>query len=320
MREVDDPRFFVTIVLQGSLAAAARALDVTPSAITQRLQSLEAKLGVRLVDRGSRKLRLTDEGELYYNESAAITSQYDALIDALQARRSLVRGHLRILATLGFGRRYLAKIIADFQGMHPQLEVTMTLTDRIVEDTNAPYDVIVFIGELKDSSRVAYRVAPNERYLLASPAYLRRMGTPQSPEALVQHECLVLRENDEDVTLWRFQKRGTSSRGAKGGNDVGVRVSAKLSSNDGDVIKQWAVAGRGIMIRSEWDSRAEVESGKLIPLLTDWLLPAGPIVALVPQRSGLSARTKAFIEYLVTQFQPAPPWRVNDEVSRKKKS
>jgi DNA-binding transcriptional LysR family regulator len=317
MRDIDDPRFFVTIVRCGSLAAAARALDVTPSAVTQRLQSLEQKLGVRLVDRGSRKLNLTDEGDLFYSESAAITQQYEALIDAIQARRDVVRGHLRLQATLGFGRRYLANIVSDFQAMHPQLEVTMTLTDRIVDAADSPYDVIIFIGELRDSSMVAYRIAPNDKYLLAAPAYLRRAGEPQTPEDLARHECLVLRENDEDVTLWRLNRAGKGA--ARADNVSAVRVNAKLSSNDGDVIKQWALAGRGIMIRSEWDSRADIDAGRLVRVLPQWDHAPAPVVALVPQRRGLSARTRTFIEYLAQHFQPVAPWRSPVAVAAKKK-
>jgi DNA-binding transcriptional LysR family regulator len=301
MRDVDDPRFFVTIVRSQSLAAAARALDVTPSAVTQRLQSLEAKLGVRLLDRGSRKLRLTDEGELFFVESETLMQRYDALVDAVRSRKSLVRGHLRVLGTLGFGRKYLTPAISQFHSLHEQLDVTLTLSDRWVGNDDAPYDVIVHIGELIDSSQVAYRIAANERFLLASPAYVKRRGPPQSPDELSKHACLVLRENDSDVSLWRFI-------GARKKEHT-VRVHSSLSSNDGDVIKQWAIAGKGIMIRSEWDVADELRSGKLARLLPDWKLPEANVVALVPQRRGMSARSRAFIDFLAEKFQPAPPWR-----------
>jgi DNA-binding transcriptional LysR family regulator len=301
MRDIDDPRFFLNIVRNGSLAGAARVMNVTPSAVTQRLQGLEAKLGVRLLDRGSRKLRLTDEGELFHSESEIITARYDALIDAVRSRRSIVRGHLRVLGTLGFGRKYLAPIIASFHERNPQLEVTLTLSDRWVVSDDAPYDVIVHIGELLDSSQVAFRVATNERFLLVSPAYVKRNGVPDSPSALTRHACLVLRENDEDVTLWRFL-------GARRKEQT-VRVRAVLASNDGGVIKQWALAGRGVMIRSEWDVADELRSGKLVRLLPQWALPEANVVALVPQRRGMSARSRSFIEFLAARFQPEPPWR-----------
>ncbi|TAG76515.1 MAG: LysR family transcriptional regulator [Burkholderiales bacterium] len=301
MRDIDDPRFFLHIVRGGSLAAAARALNVTPSAVTQRLQALEARLGLQLVDRSARKLRLTDEGELFASESEKILEQYDRMIDALQSRRSLVRGHLRVQGTFGFGRRYLAPALAAFQSEHPQLKITLHLTDRWVETESGGYDVVVHIGELANSSRVAFRIAANERLMLASPAYLKREGMPKSPDDLPAHSCLLLQENDEDVGLWRMQ----SSRS----KTATVRVQASLLSNDGDVIKQWALAGRGIMLRSEWDTASEIAAGKLVRVLPEWRLPEANVYALVPQRKGLSSRAREFIQFLGAQFQPEPPWR-----------
>jgi DNA-binding transcriptional LysR family regulator len=300
MRDIDDLRFFLSVVESGSLASGARTLGVTPSAVTQRLQNLESKLGLQLIDRASRKLQLTDEGELYAAEAEKILQQYDALIDTLQARRSLVRGHLRVQGTFGFGRKFIAPALADFQREHPQLRVTLNLSDRWIETEDASYDVVVHIGALADSSRVAFRIAPNERLMLASPSYLKRAGTPKSPDDLAAHSCLLLQENDEDVGLWRV----SSARGK-----AAVRVQPSLLSNDGDVIKQWALAGRGIMLRSEWDTAHEIANGKLVAVLPEWKLPEANVYALVPQRKGLSARARAFIEFLSARFQPQPPWR-----------
>lgn len=301
MREVDDPRFFATIVRCGSLAAAARAMDVTPSAVTQRLQGLEARLGVRLLDRGSRKLRLTDEGEIFFSESQELVARYDRLIDTVQTRQSVVRGHLRVLGTLGFGRKHLAPAIADFHSAYPQLEISLTLSDRWIAFEEAPFDVVIHIGALEDSSQVAFRVAPNERYVVASPQYLRRHGEPKTPHDLVNHACLVLRENDEDVSLWRFI--GVRKK------EEAVRVRPALASNDGAVMKTWALAGKGLMIRSEWDVADELRHGKLVRVLDGWRLPEANIVALVPERRGMSARSRMFVEFLAKRFQPSPPWR-----------
>jgi DNA-binding transcriptional LysR family regulator len=305
MRDIDDPRFFLNIVRNGSLAGAARALNVTPSAVTQRLQNLEAKLGLQLIDRAARRLQLTDEGELYALESEKILGQYDALIDQLQARRSLVRGHLRVRGTFGFGRKYVAPALAEFQREHPQLRVTLNLSDRWVETEDASYDVVVHIGELADSSRVAFRIAPNERLMLAAPSYLKRHPSPKAPAELALHSCLLLQENDEDVGLWRLHTTRANGRD----KEETVRVQPSLLSNDGDVIKQWALAGRGIMLRSEWDTASEIASGKLVRVLPEWRLPEANIYALVPQRKGLSTRARGFINFLSARFQPQPPWR-----------
>lgn len=300
IKQADDPGFFLAIVKHGSLAAAARALDVTPSAVTQRLQALEARLGVRLLDRGSRHLRLTDEGELFHAEASRIARQYDELIDALQARRSLVRGHLRVHGPLGFGRRYLAPLVAQFHASHPQLEIALTLSDRSIDPDDAPFDAVVHIGALPDSSKIGYRIAPNERWLCAAPAYLKKAPTLSAPDDLAGHACLVLRENDEDVTLWRFKSRQ---------GERALRVQPVLSSNDGDVIKQWALLGKGVILRSEWDVAAEVAAGRLTRLLPNWRQPPADVMALVPQRKGMSARVEKFLEFLRGQFRPAPPWR-----------
>jgi len=300
MKQQDDPGFFIAIVKHGSLAAAARALDLTPSAVTQRLQALEARLGVRLLDRGTRRMRLTDEGELFHAEASRIALQYEELIDALQARRSLVRGHLRVHGPLGFGRRYLAPIVAQFHARHPQLQIALTLSDRSVDPDSAPYDAVVHIGELKDSAQIAYRIAPNQRWLCAAPAYLKRVSAPTRPDDLAKLACLVLRENDEDVTLWRFKSRQA---------ERALRVTPALSSNDGDVIKQWALAGLGVMQRSEWDVAADLAAGRLVRLLPAWRLNPADVTALVPQRKGMSARVTAFLDFLAAQFRPTPPWR-----------
>ncbi len=301
MRDIDDPRFFINIVRSGSLAGAARAMNVTPSAVTQRLQNLESKLGLQLIDRAARRLQLTDEGELYATEAEKIIEQYDFLIDALQARRSLVRGHLRVQGTFGFGRKYLAPALADFQAQHPQVRVTLNLTDRWVETEDASYDLVVHVGALADSSRVAFRIAPNDRYILASSAYLKRSSALKTPEDLSKHSCLLLQENDEDVGLWRMRHTR--------GKEETLRVQPSLLSNDGDVIKQWALAGRGIMLRSEWDTAQEIASGKLVRVLPEWKLAEANVYALVPQRKGLSTRARAFINFLSARFQPLPPWR-----------
>lgn len=301
MRETDDPRFFALLLREGSLTGAARQLAVTPSAVTQRLQGLEAKLGVRLLDRSTRRMLLTDEGALYHEHAQTLVRDYDELIDTLRSRKALVRGHLRVQGPLGFGRRYLASIVARFHTAHPQLDIALTLSDRRADVGTAgdAHDLVVHIGELRDSSQVAYPVAPNGRVLCAAPAYLKRAGRPAMPDDLNQHACLVLRENDEDVTMWRFRN---------GRREAAVRVKPVLSSNDGDVIRQWALAGKGVMLRSEWDVADLLRAGKLEALLPAWKPPSANVVALVAERKGMSARVKTFLAFLAAELKP-PPWR-----------
>jgi DNA-binding transcriptional LysR family regulator len=308
MKHLDDPHFFVMLVKEKSMAAAARQLGVTPPAVTQRLQQLEARIGVRLLDRTTRRISLTDEGELYFERAAQLATDYDEMIETLRSRRSLVRGRLRVHATLGFGRQYIAPALTRFHSMYPELEIALTLSDRRVTLDAEKVDMIIHIGELPDSSHVAIPLAPNNRILCASPAYVRRRGMPETPESLVEHDCVMLRQNEEDVTMWRFTPAQTRMR-SKDKQETAVRIRPILSSNDGDVVRQWALAGKGIMLRSEWDAMAYINSGKLIRLLPDWALPSANIAILVGEHKRMSARVRLFADLLVAQFKPRPPWR-----------
>jgi len=301
MLMLDDVRFFQVLVKAGSMVAAARELNVSPPAITQRLQQIESRYGILLVDRSTRRMRLTDEGELLYEKGAVICAHADELRDMLAARSGAVTGHLRVSAPFGFGRRYLAPLLADFHTDHPSLKISFSLADSPSLHDLGTADVMFHIGELHDSSLVRYTIAPNKRLLCASPRYLRRRGMPSLPENLAEHECITLRENNEDVSLWKFM-RGKTGRS--------VRIEPVLASNDGDVVRQWAMQGKGIMIRSEWDVADALKSGKLVHVLPDWELASADVVALVPQRKGLSARVKTFIAFVSKHFSPAPPWRM----------
>ncbi|UGY18430.1 LysR substrate-binding domain-containing protein [Bradyrhizobium septentrionale] len=302
MISTDDIRFFTAIATARSLAAAARALDVTPSAVSQRLQSLEQRLGVQLVSRSARRLTLTDEGELLVLRGGALLDEATELTEALQTRRGTISGHLKILAPLGFGRRYIAPAVAAFRSRHPDVSVELELSDRPGRAAGA-WDVMIHIGALTDSTLRLLRLAPNERYLCASPAYLKRRGTPASPQDLRGHDCIALRENEEDVTLWRFSRRRAAAA-----PDV-IRIEPMLSSNDGEVVKAWALADHGLIVRSEWDVAEDLACGRLVRVLPNHRLPPADIVALLnPGRSGRARRTQAFVEHLRAALSP-PPWR-----------
>lgn len=298
--DITDLRFFVTITESGSLAEAARRLDVTPSAVSQRLRQLESRLGLQLAHRSTRRFVLTEEGELFHTGVAALLADLDRLIDSLRERSGEVAGTLHVGGPLGFGRTYLAGAIADFQSLHPRLKVSLTLSDVVAPADANRFDMIVHIGSLADSSMVAYPIAPNARFICAAPAYFARRPAPHEPKELAQHDCIVLRENNEDVTLWRFRKKRS---------EVAVRVPAILSSNDGDVAKQWALQGKGLFVRSEWDVAESLATGRLVRVLADWTLPDADVVALAARRAGMSARAKLFLSFLQARFQPVPPWR-----------
>lgn len=299
-QDIADLRFFVTITESGSLAEAARRLDVTASAVSQRLRQLESRLGTQLAHRSTRRFSLTEEGELFHAGAVALLANLDALVDTLRQRSGEVAGTLHVCGPLGFGRHYLAAAIADFHTLHPKLMVSLTLSDVVSAADANRFDLIVHIGSLANSSMVAYPIAPNARFLCAAPRYLARRPAPRDPKELAGHDCIVLRENHEDVTLWRLRKKRS---------EVAVRVPAILSSNDGEVARQWALQGKGVIMRSEWDVAESLASGRLVRLLADWSLPDADVVALVASRAGMSARVKLFLSFLQARFQPLPPWR-----------
>jgi len=300
MLSTADLHFFATVARAHSLAGAARELDVTPSAVTQRLQELERRVGVRLVERTGRRVTLTDEGELLAARGQAIADDLASLSEVLAARRGVVAGHLRVLAPLGFGRHHVAPIAGRFCAEHAEVRLELVLSDRLGRVPETSWDVAVHIGELRDSSLVAQRLAPNDRIVCAAPALVARHGAPADPSALRDLPCIALRENDEDVTLWRFTRPD--------GGVTQVRIEPRLASNDGDVVREWAIAGHGVIARSEWSVADDLRAGRLVPLLGSYRMPSADVVAFVGARRGRSARTTRFVEYLRDALTPAP-WR-----------
>jgi DNA-binding transcriptional LysR family regulator len=299
-KDATDLRFFVAITEAGSLAEAARRMDVTPSAVSQHLRQMEQRLGVQLVQRSTRRFSLTGEGELFYAGSVDLLAQLDQLTDNLRVRSGEVAGKLDICGPLGFGRRYLAPLLADFCTLHPRLKVSLTLADKVPASEAQRFDLVVHIGHLPDSSLVAHSIAPNARFLCAAPEYLARRPAPLKPDELAQQDSIVQRENREDVTLWRLRRNRS---------EVAVRVPPALWSNDGEVVKQWALMGKGIMLRSEWHVAEDLAAGRLVRVLPEWKLPDADVVALSDQRTGVPARVRLFLAFLQERFKPRPPWR-----------
>lgn len=332
---IDDLRFILALDRLGSLAALAREENVTPPAVTKRLSQLEARLGVRLALRTTRRLQLTHEGHLLAQHATGVLEHMQTIEEALQQRSQAVAGKLKVHGPFGFGRRHLGPLLAQFQTTHPNLEVQLYLSDNLmlprqpVHGRDA-FDVLVSIGAIPDSRWVAHRIAPNRRVLCAAPEYLAKAPPLLRPADLARHACLVLRENDEDVTLWRFAgrdggkdarkdtakdtgktSRNTSVKKAGGGDarEHTVRVRPIMESNDGDVVHQWCLAGKGIMARSEWDVADSLASGRLVALLPGYRLPDADVMALVPQSRVASMRTRLFVEMLRKALGPRPPWR-----------
>ncbi|AIO39700.1 bacterial regulatory helix-turn-helix, lysR family protein [Burkholderia cenocepacia] len=305
MLDLDDLRLVRAIGASRSLASAARLLDLTPPAVTVRLQRMESRLGVRLAVRQPKGIELTDEGQRLHQEAVDILERVDALPGNIAGDHGDVQGTLRVVAPFGFGRKYVARIVRDVQRAHRKLDISLHLSESPLTSASGA-DVVIHVGSLKSSSWIGYPLAPNERFLCASPGYARRITALNHPSDLARYDCLCLRENDEDIPRWRFSQRadgkGESRRSAV------IRVTGALSSNDGTVITDWALAGLGIVERSEWDVAPLLASGKLVRLLPDWHLPPAPVTALLPSRTGRSARQRIFVD-AAKQFLDPPPWR-----------
>lgn len=290
-----DLAFFSLLVKQGSLAATAQQLGVTPPAVSKRLAAIERRLGVRLLQRTTRRIGLTPEGETYLVEGGRVLQELEALERTVAGSQAVPKGLVRICATLGFGRRHIAPLLSKFARRYPDVEVQLHLTDRPVNIVEQGFDLQIRFGELPDSRLAARLLAHHRRVLCASPAYLKRAGEPKSPRDLSRHACLFIRESDETFGSWHLRH---------GARTETVKVRGPLAANDGECVLGWALDGHGIAMRSLWEAGAMLRSGKLLPVLTEWALPAADIYAVFASRSHLSAKTRAVVDFLLDQFEP----------------
>ncbi|MDB5798140.1 MAG: LysR family transcriptional regulator [Paucimonas sp.] len=289
-----DMAFFVTLAKKASLSATARELDVTPPAVTKRLAQLEGRLGVRLVNRTTRRLSLTSEGETYLQHALRILDDIRQMEDAVSSSRVQPRGLLRLNATLGFGRTTVAPLVSVFVRRHPEVEVQLQLTDRPIDLVEEAFDLGIRFGELPDTRLSARRILANRRFLCASPAYLKRAGEPKTPADLLTHDCIIHRQNDESGGVWRLTRARRTET---------IRVHGALSSNDGDVALGWALDGHGVLLRSEWDLQKYLDSGRLKLVLEDYKLAPADLYAYYPSRAHLSARMRSFLDFLATHLR-----------------
>lgn len=291
---VSELAFFTLLARASSLSAAARELAITPPAVSKRLMLIEQRLGVRLMNRSTRRLSLTAEGETYLARARDILEAIRDMEESVCGGAGDTRGLLRVNATLGFGRTVIAPLISLFAARHPDVEVQLQLSDRAIDLVEDAYDLGIRFGELPDTRVNARKILSNRRFLCASPAYIKRHGAPQSPEELAQHRCILHRQNDDAYASWRLHK---------GRRQVTVKVRGALSSNDGDVVLGWALDGHGILQRSEWDLAKYLDSGRLQLVLPDYALPPADLYAYYPSRRHLPARVRALIDFLVEQLR-----------------
>jgi DNA-binding transcriptional LysR family regulator len=285
-------------VAAGSLSAAARELGVSTAVVSRKISALEARLGVRLLNRTTRRIALTDEGARYHEACLRILAEVDEADAAASARRVEPQGVLRISLPTSFGQKHIAPLIPRFAGIYPKVQLALSLSDRTVNVIEEGFDIAVRIAALEDSSLAARRLAPNRRVVCASPEYLRRHGTPQTPPDLTKHNCLT---TTDFSMLWDFRDPG--------GRPGAVRVSGRYASDNWTVLRDWAVAGLGIALKSTWDVHRDLEDGLLVPLFPGYTFGGDvAIYAVYPHRRYLPAKTRVFIDFLAESFGPEPYW------------
>jgi DNA-binding transcriptional LysR family regulator len=292
---------FSKVVQGGSLSAAARELGISPAVVSRTLAAMEARLGVRLINRTTRSLHLTDEGASYYETCSRILAEIEEADAAAAARRVEPQGMLRVALPASFGLNHIAPLIPRFAEHYPKVELALSLSDRSVSLVEEGFDLAIRIAELKDSSLAARKLAPNRRVVCASPAYLRQHGEPKSPQDLAMHNCLIATWEQGMAMTWEY-KTPVGKRGS-------VRVTGRYACDNWEVLREWAVAGLGVALKSTWDVRKHLEDGSLVPLMPgyDFSSDVG-IYAVYPHRRHLPAKTRVFIDFLAESFGPEPYW------------
>ncbi|MBN1240765.1 MAG: LysR family transcriptional regulator [Gammaproteobacteria bacterium] len=300
MDRLDELNLFVRVAELGSITAAARSLDVSVSVASQRLKQLERRLGVRLLHRTTRQLKLTAEGAALLEQGRPLLEDLDALTSGLERAGREITGTLRITMPAAFGRLHVSPLLPRFLARHPALGVHIAVADHMLDLAREGLDLAIRIGTLEDSALVSRKLAPNRRVLCAAPRYLRRHGTPRTPEALARHRCLVMVGRAGPMDDWVL--RGPDER------EHGVRVAGPLESNSGEVIRDAALAGQGIALLSTWHVCDDLRAGRLRTVLPDYRLPDGGIHAVMPQRRLVPPRVRALTDYLAKEWAGTPPW------------
>jgi LysR family transcriptional regulator, transcriptional activator for dmlA len=293
-----DLSFFVLLARQGNFSATALELGLSPPAVSKRLAKLEDRLGVRLLNRTTRRVSLTSEGEAYFQRAVHIMREIDDLEHLVSSAREQPRGLLRINATFGFGREHVASVVSDFSKLYPEVEIKLVLTDTPLNLVEEGIDLGIRFGGLPNSRLTARKIQNNRRFLCAAPAYIEKHGMPRRLSDLTHHNCIVLRQDNETYEVWRLQR---------GNHTETVKVRGSLSSNDGEIALNWVLDGHGIMLRSEWHIARHVQQGRLKLILPKYAHVDADIYAVYPEKNNLSAKVRIFLDFLSDQLRARAP-------------
>jgi len=283
-----DLRVFVTVARQASFAGAAQALGMSAAYVSKRIGVLEAALGVRLFQRTTRRVVITEDGAQAFERAQAILDSLDDLIEESAERRRAPSGQLRVCSSFGFGRQVVAPAIARLARAYPALQIRFEVFDRLVDPVAEGFDLDVRIGDEIAPQLIARRLMVNHRILCAAPAYLAQHGTPRTLQDLAGHQCLVIKERDHPFGVWRLRAKGVEET---------VKVSGALSTNHGEIALRWALDGAGIVLRSRWHAQPLLASAQLVQILPEFAQEAN-VWAVYPQRLSNSAKVRVCVEFL----------------------
>jgi DNA-binding transcriptional LysR family regulator len=290
---------FVAVSTKGSLTAAALAEGVAPAVIGRRIDGLEERLGVKLLVRTTRRITLTHEGSAFLEDCQRLLADLANAEASVSEGGVKASGHLRITAPAGFGRRHVAPLVPAFVAQHPEVSLSLNLSDRVVDIVNEGFDCAVRVGDLPDSSLVSVRLADNRRLCVASPDYLARAGTPATPAELMKHRCLTLSSDASQTRGWAFQANGELTH---------LRPGGPLDCSDGQVLHDWCLRGLGLAWRSTWEVEADVAAGRLQVVLEDFAAPPNGIYAVFPQRKHLPLRVRLWIDFIKHSYGDPKYW------------
>jgi DNA-binding transcriptional LysR family regulator len=294
---------FVSVAQRGSLTAAAKAEGVAPAIMGRRLDGLEEQLGVKLLIRTTRRITLTHEGSAFLEDCQRLLADLANAEASVSAGGIKASGHLRMTAPGGFGRRHVAPLVPLFHALHPDVTVSLNLSDRVVDIAGEGFDCAVRVGDMPDSSLVSVRLSDNRRLCVATPDYLARHGVPKQPSDLARFDCLSLSSDASQTRGWAFKLPK-----ADGFEVVYLKPSGPMDCSDGQVLHDWCLRGWGIAWRSTWEVEAEIAEGKLVSVLEDFAAPPNGIYAVFPQRKHLALRVRLWIDFLKLHYSRAGFW------------
>jgi LysR family transcriptional activator of dmlA len=282
-----DLRVFIIVARKASFSKAAEELGMSAAYVSKRINLLEQDLGVRLLHRSTRRVAVTEDGERVYAWAQTILDNIDRLYEDVSATRRTPRGQLRLCSSFGFGRNIVAPEVARLIRTYPGLQVRFELFDRMVDIESEGFDLDIRVGDEIASHLVARQLLSNHRVLCAAPDYLARRGAPKSLQELSNHDCLVIKERDHPFGVWRLRNASLEET---------VKVTGPLSSNNGEIVLQWAVQGMGIVLRSLWDARPWLDRGELVQVLPEYRQDAN-VWAVYPSSLIGSARIRVCVEF-----------------------